>query len=292
MSGGTAWDAAGRSRPAAATGKIVKDRILAFVPCYNCEPQIGRVLAQFTGSIASYIEEVLVLDNGSKDGTVEEAIAKAPQAAVPSVIVARNRANYNLGGSHKSAYAYAQEQGFTHVITLHGDDQGDIRDIEPVLSSGAHNRFDACMGARFTRGSKLQGYSTFRITGNYAFNLVFSAAARRWITDMGSGLNLLARSAFSAEALTRLPDDLHFNPYLLLDMFDRGNKVMFFPISWREEDQVSNVKMASQAMKTLGAARRYALNRRGFRSEDYRAVKHENYAFEALARFEKGKRVG
>ena len=268
------------------------DRILVFIPCYNCAPQIGRVLAQFAGPVASFVEEVLVLDNGSKDGTIEAAIAHAGEARVPRVVVARNRDNYNLGGSHKSAYAYAEAQGFTHVITLHGDDQGDIRDIEPVLRNGTHNRYDACMGARFTRGSRLKGYSAFRIFGNYAFNLVFSAAARRWVTDLGSGLNLLARSAFSDPAITRLPDDLYFNPYLLLDMFDRGNKVMFFPITWREDDQVSNVKMASQALKTLGAAKGYALNRKRFRSDDYRRVRHDSYSFDALARFENGARLG
>ncbi len=268
------------------------DKILVFIPCYNCAAQIGRVLAQFQGNVAGLIDEVLVLDNGSKDGTVEAAMAAAGQAAVPRVVIARNQANYNLGGSHKSAYAYADREGFTHVVTLHGDDQGDIRDIEPVLTSGRHRRHDACMGARFTKGSKLKGYSAFRIFGNYAFNLVFSAAARRWVTDMGSGLNLLARSAFTDPAILRLPDDLHFNPYLLLDMIDRGNKVMFFPISWREDDQVSNVKMASQALKTLGAAKGYALNRRRFRSEDYRRVKHDRYAFDELARFQNGQSLG
>jgi dolichol-phosphate mannosyltransferase len=268
------------------------DKILVFVPCYNCAPQIGRVLAQFQGQVAGFLHEILVLDNGSKDGTIEAAITSASRAAVPRVTIARNQANYNLGGSHKSAYGYADREGFTHVITLHGDDQGDIRDIEPVLRSGTHNRYDACMGARFTRGSKLKGYSAFRVFGNYAFNLVFSAAARRWVTDMGSGLNLLARSAFSDPAILRLPDDLHFNPYLLLDMFDRRNKVTFFPISWREDDQVSNVKMVSQAVKTLGAAEKYALSRRRFRTDDYRSVKHERYAFDVIATFENGARIG
>lgn len=268
------------------------DKILVFIPCYNCAPQIGRVLAQFKGSVAAHFEEILVLDNGSKDGTVEAAIASAGEAAVPKVTIARNQANYNLGGSHKSAYAYAERQGFTHVVTLHGDDQGDIRDLEPVLRRGGHSQYDACMGARFTRGSRLKGYSVFRIFGNYAFNLVFSAAARRWVTDMGSGLNMLARRAFSDPALLRLPDDLHFNPYLLLDMIDRRNKVMFFPISWREDDQVSNVKMASQALKTLGAAKGYAFSRRRFRAEDYRTVRHERYAFDVLASFDKGLPIG
>lgn len=267
------------------------DKILAFIPCYNCVAQIPRVLAQFEGEIAGLVDEVLVLDNGSKDGTIDAAIAHAADSKVRRVTVGRNRGNYNLGGSHKSAYGYAQANGFTHVITLHGDDQGDIRDIVPVLTSGDLNRYDACMGARFTTTPRLKGYSTVRIVGNYVFNMVFSVASRRWVTDMGSGLNMLARKAFSDPALTRLPDDLFFNPYLLLDMYDRGNKVMFFPISWREEDQVSNVKMVSQAMKTLGAPREYALRRKRFRATDYRNVKHERYVFDAVAVFENGVRT-
>ena len=255
------------------------DRILLFIPCYNCAPQIGRVLRQIKGLVAGYLHEVLVLDNGSIDGTVEAAIAAAREVEGPAVTIARNHANYNLGGSHKAAYRYAAEHGFTHVVTLHGDDQGDLRDLLPVFEAGDHRRFDACMGARFSRGSRLENYSAFRIFGNRIFNLFFSAAARRWVTDMGSGLNLLSKQAYADPALDRLPDDLHFNPYLLLDMFDRGQRVRFFPISWREEDQVSNVRMTSQAIKTLGAATRYVFARQAFRSIDHRGVRHADYTF-------------
>jgi len=267
----------------------VTDRILVFIPTYNCAPQIGRVLAQVRGAVADQIAEVLVLDNGSGDGTPEAAIAAAASAEAPVVTIARNRANYNLGGSHKSAYAYAEREGFSHVITLHGDDQGNLADILPLLDAGRHRQFDACMGARFAKGSTLTNYSTVRILGNRVFNLAFSLAARRRVTDLGSGLNILARKAFTDRAILRLPDDLHFNPYLLLDMIDRGNEVGFFPISWREEDQVSNVRMASQALKTLGAAARYTFARDRFRGTDYRGVRHADYAFDVIARFEGGK---
>ncbi len=266
------------------------DRILVFIPCYNCAPQIGRVLAQVRGEVAGHVDEVLVLDNGSRDGTAEAAIAAAENVEARAVTVGRNLENYNLGGSHKAAYAYAQREGFSHVVTLHGDDQGDLRDILPVVAAGLHRRVDACMGARFAKGSRLTNYSAFRIFGNRAFNLVFSAVSRRWVTDMGSGLNILARKAYADEAILRLPDDLHFNPYRLLDMYDRGNIGAFFPISWREEAPVSNGKMASQALKTLGAAARYALARRRFRTRDFRAVPRSTYAFETLARIEGGVR--
>jgi len=270
----------------------VSNRILVFIPCYNCAPQIGRVLRQVRGELGSFIEEVLVLDNGSSDGTVEQAIAHARSAEAPRVVVARNRKNYNLGGSHKAAYAYAASTGFSHVVTLHGDDQGDLVDLLPLLRSGLHNNSDACMGARFTAGARLQNYSLVRIAGNYVFNLVFSLAARKWVSDLGSGLNLLSRAAFTDKRLRRLPDDLYFNPYLLLDMIDAGRSVRFFPISWREDDQVSNVKMASQAMQTLRAPMLYTFKRKHFRKADYRSVRHDTYEFDVVAEFVLGKQVG
>lgn len=267
------------------------DRILAFVPAYNCQPQIGRVLAQFNRPVGRFVKEVLVLDNGSRDGTVEAAIAAVQGVTGPRVTIGRNKGNYGLGGSHKSAFAYAAANGFTHVLILHGDDQGDLSDMEGVLAEGLHNRFDACMGARFARGSSLRGYSAFRRFGNHVFNGIFTAASRRRVTDLGSGLNILARSAFTDPAVTRHADDLRFNVFLLLGMFDSNRRVHFFPISWREEDQVSNVKMASQAVKTLGIAADFALRRRRFREEDHRDVAHDSYVFDTLASFTNGART-
>ena len=136
------------------------------------------------------------------------------------------------------------------------------------------------MGGRFMPGATLQNYSAFRVFGNRVFNGIFSLAAGQPIADMGSGLNLLARSVFSDPRVTRLPDDLHFNPYLLLDMIGSGRSVRFFPISWREDDQLSNVKMLSQAVETLRAPLLYAFARQSFAERDYRSFRHPNYGFD------------
>lgn len=258
------------------------DKILLFIPCYNCAPQIGRVLGQVRGDVARFIDEVLVLDNGSSDGTVDAATAAATDVPVRAA-VARNWENYNLGGSHKAAYAYAAKHGFTHVVTLHGDDQGNLADLLPVLRSGAHRRFDACMGGRFMKGASLHNYSALRILGNRLFNRIFSIAAGQRVADMGSGLNMLARVAFADARLSRLPDDLHFNPYLLLDLIGGGRSVQFFPISWREEDQVSNVKMASQAVETLRAPLLFTFARHEFEERDFRRRQPDRYDFDIVA---------
>ena len=262
------------------------ERLLVFIPCYNCERQIGRVLQQFSSVPVGSFDEILVLDNRSSDGTLGVAIEAISKLEGFELTVARNRENYNLGGSHKAVFAYAEARGFTHVVVLHGDDQGRIEDVLPLLASGAHRQNDACLGARFMAGSKIDGYSHMRRIGNRVFNLIFSTVLRRRVADLGSGLNVFSRTVFPPEITMHLPDDLHFNPYLLVTMVDRGMRIVFFPISWREDDQVSNVRMASQALKTLAAAREYLTNRRFLRSGEHRRIPRTEYTFDVLARHE------
>jgi glycosyltransferase involved in cell wall biosynthesis len=264
----------------------MSDKLLVFIPCYNCEQQIGRVLDQFRGVPGATFDEILVLDNRSTDGTVGVALDALSRLQRFRVTIARNRENYNLGGSHKAVFAYAKARGFGHVVVLHGDDQGRITDVLPVLASGAHRDHDACLGSRFMTGSRIEGYAIVRRLGNRVFNLIFSLALRRRVTDLGSGLNVFGQAVFAREVTMHLPDDLYFNPYLLTAMVERGLRIRFFPISWREDDQVSNVHMASQALKTLNAAREFLTNRQALRTGEHRKVIRTEYAFDVLAHHE------
>jgi len=239
------------------------DRILLFIPMYRCERQIARVIGRITPAIATRFTEVVVVDNGSPDGSVAAAQAALGQLGIAARILV-NVENFNLGGSHKVAFDWALAGGFTHVVVLHGDDQADIADLMPVLDAGLHRSHDCLLGSRFGRGSRLVGYSRFRIFGNHVFNLVFSVATGRWLTDLGSGLNIFATGMLTDRFYRALNDDLTFNNQLLLSLVHRRVNYAFFPISWREEDQVSNVRLFRQAWKTLSIATGYALRRGGY----------------------------
>jgi glycosyltransferase involved in cell wall biosynthesis len=259
-----------------------QDRILLFIPAYNCAPQIPRVLEQLRGLPAATFAEVLVVDNHSKDGTREAAIAAAQTLRAPRIQVVQNSDNYGLGGSHKSAFAYAAANGFTHVAVLHGDDQGKVSDLLPVLEAGLHRRFDACLGSRFMKGARLKNYSAFRVFGNHVFNALFTVTSGRRITDLGSGLNIFGRRVFEDPGVLRYSDDLRFNCYLLLGLVSGNKTFRFFPIQWSEEDQISNVKMFSQSMRTLGILWQYLTSRNSFRTRDHRDHPRDQYTFRLL----------
>jgi len=263
------------------------ERILVFIPTYRCARQVARVLEQFRSpAIHQYFEEILVLDNVSPDDTVQTVCDKAEEISLGKVTIGRNLMNFGLGGSHKSAFSYAVRHGFSHIMVLHGDDQGDVRDIMPVLQAKGHHELDCCLGARFHPQSRLQGYDSVRIVGNYLFNWLFSMVAGQRLFDLGSGLNLYRVSALTSRYWQGFPDNLMFNYCMILAHVERNDRFGFFPISWREEDQVSNVKLWSQGRRTLRMLWEFSLDRNGFLQRDHRDETRglDSYLFEIVAK--------
>ena len=242
------------------------DRILLFIPGYNCEKQVIRVLKQLDEEVMKYITEIIFVNNRSTDNT-EKAVLEFKKKNNLPVHVLRNDENYNLGGSHKVAFNYALENNFDYVIVLHGDDQGNIHDLLPYLKNEDYKKYDCLLGSRFNKGSKLIGYSKFRIFGNRVFNLIFTICIGRRIKDLGAGLNMYKVEILKNNFYHKFPDRLTFNCCMLFAHDYYKHNIKFIPISWREEDQVSNVKMFSQAMNTLKIALKYRFNKKYVLSE-------------------------
>lgn len=253
-------------------------KILVFIPMYNCEKQIVRVLDQLQGEIASYISEVIVVNNRSTDHGEEAVVAKMQELNLPFPMrLLRNEENYGLGGSHKVAFHYAVEHNFDSVIVLHGDDQGSIADVLPLLKNGTAQQYDCCLGGRFLPNSKLVGYSRFRTFGNKVFNILFSVSVGRRIYDLGAGLNMYSTEMLRTRFYDTFPDNLTFNCYMLFALDAYKQSHMFFPITWREEDQVSNVKMTKQAWETLKMVVCYFFFRKRYLETDSRSKKFSAY---------------
>lgn len=254
------------------------NKILLFIPMYNCKKQIPRVLAQLTDEVCNYLTEAIILNNRSTDGG-EQAVRSYLEAhplPIP-VKLMRNDDNYGLGGSHKVAFQYAVNRGFDYVIVLHGDDQGSIDNILPYLKNGEYEKYDCFLGARFMHGSSLQGYSKFRTFGNWVYDLLFSLGCWYRVYDLGSGLNMYKTEILKKPFYLKYNDNLMFNVCMIMGSIYYGHSIRFFPIIWREDDQVSNVKMVSQATLTLKLLAAFASNRKKFVEAEHRERPVEHY---------------
>ncbi|MCR5650134.1 MAG: glycosyltransferase family 2 protein [Lachnospiraceae bacterium] len=258
-----------------------KERILLFIPAYNCEKQIVRVLDRIDASVMRYISEIIVVNNRSTDGTEKAVIDyRAAHWSMPLKVL-RNDENYGLGGSHKVAFDYAIKNGFDYVIVLHGDDQGDIKDFLPVLKRGYYRNYDCVLGARFMMQSRLEGYSLFRTFGNIVYDFLFAFAIGQRVFDLGSGLNMYSVSMLKDRYYEKFPDNLTFNYCMVMALKYYNQTVRFFPISWKESDQVSNVRMASQAVSVLKMLWSFIRDNESIRG-DYRDKTVDRYSAEEI----------
>ncbi|MCH5277778.1 MAG: glycosyltransferase family 2 protein [Desulfovibrionaceae bacterium] len=258
------------------------DQILLFIPVYNCEKQIARVLEQLNNDVMKYIKRVIIVNNKSIDRSeqvIKEYLERHME--IPAILV-RNDENYGLGGSHKVAFKYALENKFDYIIVLHGDDQGNISDFLPIIKNGIHKNFDCCLGSRFMKGSQSKGYSFLRKFGNYVFNIFFSIVSRKYITDLGSGLNLYKVSSLKNEYYIKFPDTLYFNDCMILAQCYYKQKIKFVPISWREEDQVSNNKLMKFALSLIQLCIRYLANPKKFVEREMRKKIISRYTYSII----------
>lgn len=259
------------------------DKILLFTPMYNCEKQIVRVLGQMTDEIGQYIDEWIIINNRSTDNG-EQAVKKyVEEHNVPvKVSLLRNNENYGLGGSHKVAFDYAMKNEFDYVIVLHGDDQGDVSNILPYLQNKEYQKYDCFLGARFMKGSQLQGYSKFRTFGNRVYDFLFSVGCGYKVYDLGSGLNMYKASILKDKFYIKYSDNLIFNYCMVMGSAYYKHRVKFFPIIWREDDQVSNVKMVNQAVTVLKLLGSFICNKNKFVTTEHRDKIVETYTAQVV----------
>ena len=110
----------------------------ALVPAFRCLGTVGGVVR----GLHAHLAEVLVVDDGSRDGTENEA-----RAAGARVLVRRK--NGGKGRALRDGLADLLPRGFTHVVFVDADGQHDPDDLPALLAA-------ARAGADFVVGSRLR----------------------------------------------------------------------------------------------------------------------------------------
>mgnify|MGYP000123808691 CR=1 FL=1 len=117
-------------------------QVLVAVPAYNEEQTIGDVVR----AASSYADEVLVIDDGSKDETVSEA-------SRAGATVIEHETNRGYGGALKTAFQEAHRSNAEHLVVLDGDGQHDPSDIPGLVEAQSEQDAEIVIGSRFVSGS-------------------------------------------------------------------------------------------------------------------------------------------
>ncbi|MGH2939025.1 MAG: glycosyltransferase family 2 protein [Solirubrobacterales bacterium] len=155
-----------------------KDKIAILVPAYNEAENIGVVLDQMPAEVCGVRTEILVVDDGSRDGTGDVA-------AEHGALVARHVTNRGGGAALRTGYRLMVESGARIVVTLDADGQhlpSEMpRLVEPVLSG----EVDVAHGSRVLGHADRNHFA--RELGIVFFNRLVSSITRTHVTDCSNG---------------------------------------------------------------------------------------------------------
>lgn len=217
----------------------MKNKILLFIPIFNCEIQIKRLLRKLERNDLELIQEILIIDNRSTDNSILELKKNLIKMKFNIRLkLIQNDFNYHLGGSHKIALNYALENDFEGLIIMHGDDQTDLSYLTNVLKEKKNY-----LGARFIDESNLPGYNIVRILGNKVFNFLFSIIIKKKVYDIGCGLNYFQLENFKDKEYLNFPDEILYPVYINMFILKNNKSYEWFPLNWEERDQKSNARL-------------------------------------------------
>ncbi len=151
--------------------------ICILIPVHNESSEIGQIVSQ----IRKMNLDVIVVDDGSEDSS--GSIAQKEGAVVLS-----HAKKMGKGVSLQDGFHYIQEHDYDGVITMDGDGQHAVTDIDRLIHKAKENSGDIING---TRMHKPQGMPLIRLITNKLMSLIISAACKQKITDTQCGFRYI-----------------------------------------------------------------------------------------------------
>jgi glycosyltransferase involved in cell wall biosynthesis len=200
-------------------------KISIIIPAFNESQSIGKLIRDI---VSLYPDcEVVIIDDGSTDGTAEAAAAAGAR-------IYSHPYNIGNGAAVKSGIRIARGDV---LVFMDADGQHDPRDIERLLAWIPE--FDMVVGARVEGGQASVG----RSIGNRIYNWLGSYVTKFRIEDLTSGFRAV-KADVARSFVYLLPNTYSYPTTITLGILRTGRSVKYVPISARKRTSgTSNIKL-------------------------------------------------
>ena len=213
------------------------------MPAYNAEKTLARTYADIPKGC---VDEVILVDDASSDGTVEEA----RHLGIHVVVHPTNR---GYGGNQKTCYRTALERGADIVVMVHPDHQYDPAVIPHLIQPLLGGECDAVFGSRMLGGRPLQGgMPKWKYLGNIFLTAVENATFLIYLTEYHSGFRAYSRRYLASVNLEANSDGFVFDTEIIAQAMAKGLKIREIPIETRYFDDASQIAFGPSVLYGLG----------------------------------------
>ena len=192
-------------------------RIVAIIPAYNEEDALADVIAK----TSQYVDEVIIVDDGSIDRTAEVAIEAGAKLISHST-------NLGKGEALKSGFEAIDDDSI--IVTIDGDGQHNPDEIPAIIKPIIEDGADLVNGSRYMNGPE-ENTPAYRRVGQKVLDIATNISAGIKVTDSQSGFR-----AFSprTKGVFRFKDTgFGIESEMLVDAAESGLKIVEVPITVR-----------------------------------------------------------
>ena len=212
---------------------------LVLIPTYN-EAQSIEPLLQ---SLASLDVDVLVIDDGSPDGTAD--IAQKHQ-----VKVVRRSGKQGLGSAYRTGFSMALSAGYSNVVQMDADGSHQVSDLEKMLAQVG--TADVLIGSRWVKGGSISNWSKFREYLSRSANKYANTMLGLGIKDSTSGFRIYSAPVLQKMDVSTIKSEGYcFQIEMTRRAVARGGTISEIPITFIERVAGTSKMSASIAFEAV-----------------------------------------
>ena len=165
-------------------------RVIVLIPTYNERENLPGIVGRLRAAVPG--ADVLVLDDGSPDGTGEVADGLADSDR--QVRVLHRTSKQGLGGAYLSGFEWAMERGYDVLVEMDADGSHQPEQLPRLITALADA--DLAIGARWVRGGAVENWPAHRKVLSVGANVYTKVMLGMHVNDATAGYR-----AYRADAL-------------------------------------------------------------------------------------------
>ena len=193
-------------------------KVIVVMPAYNAARTLEQTHAEVMAQ--DYVDQVIVVDDGSKDETV--AIAQA----LPNTLVHVHPRNRGYGANQKTCYKLSLEQGGDIIIMVHPDYQYTPKLIPAMVTMIGNGLYHCVLGSRILGGYALKGgMPLWKYVANRFLTFIENILMGAKLSEYHTGYRAFSRDLLAQIPFTCNSDDFVFDNQMLAQILWLGYAV-------------------------------------------------------------------
>jgi dolichol-phosphate mannosyltransferase len=231
-------------------------RALVVIPTYNEAGSLTEVLERLKD--ASPETEVLVVDDGSPDGTAD--LAEKVGSRLEGVSVLRREAKRGLGDAYREGFQWGLYHEFEALVEMDADLSHDPAVVPRLLS--ALEDSDLVIGSRYVAGGSVAHWGLHRRLLSWAGNRYSAILLGVPVRDLTSGFRAYRASTIRASDITSVrAEGYGFQIEMAYRVARNGGRITEIPIHFIDRE-IGQSKMSTRiAIEALGLVTKWGAQR-------------------------------